>query len=297
MSKPNILVHGGAWDWPDELHEAMNGYLRQATRVGWEILQTGGSALDAVEKAVNVLEDAPVFEAATGGVPNADGVLEMDALIVDGRSHNFGAVGAVQRVQYPISLARKVMEETDHCFFVGAGADQLAAKLGMPLVPNAQLITEEAFAKFKNFQTDGSWDTVGAVAIDANGNVAAATSTSGLPFKPAGRVGDSPLLGSGGYAWNGIGAAGATGKGENVMRLLLAKYACDKMAEGITAQQAGEAAIAYIDGFFDDSMSGLILVDANGTIGVAHSTPKIAIGWVGENGRFKTAMNGKPFQR
>ena len=137
---------------------------------------------------------------------------------------------------------------------------------------------------------------MGAVAIDENGNVAAATSTSGLPFKPAGRVGDSPLLGSGGFAWNGVGAAGATGKGENIMRVLLSKYACDKMAEGQSAQEAAETAVSYIDNLFDDSMAGLIMVDANGNLGVAHSTPKIALGWV-ENGRFLTAMNAAAYKQ
>lgn len=295
--QPRIIVHGGAWDWSDGLHEVMAGYLQQATAVAWELLQAGGSALDAVEQAVNVLEDAPVFEAGTGGIPNADGVLEMDALIVDGASRQFGAVAAVRQVQYPISLARKVMEETDHCFFVGAGADQLAARLGMPLVPNARLITPEAFAQFKAADATGTADTVGAVAIDSRGNVAAATSTSGLPLKPAGRVGDSPLLGSGGFAWNGVGAAGATGYGENIMRALLTKYTCDKMAQGFTAQEAANSAIHYIDGLFVDSMAGVIVVDGQGSLGVAHSTPKIAIGWVGENGTIHTAMNGNHFKK
>ncbi len=298
MTKYGIIVHGGAWDWPDEQDAFKTPYLEESARIGRDILAAGGSALDAVEKAVNYLEDAPTFEAGTGVPPNRNGVAQLDALIVDGRTRDFGSVAAVERVKYPITLARKVMEETAHCMFVGAGADELARELGMPLIPNIELVDEKSWRAFverdervlkpqwgKSQPLNAehvshqplSHDTVGAVAIDQNGNVAAATSSSGSPFKPAGRVGDAPLLGSGGFALNGVGAVSCTGNGENIMRLLLAKYAADKMAEGMSAQQAADAAVSYMSSVYPNPMTGMIVVDAHGNLAYASSTPKIAV--------------------
>ncbi|MFK7802933.1 MAG: isoaspartyl peptidase/L-asparaginase family protein [Anaerolineae bacterium] len=303
MTNYGIIVHGGAWDWPDEQDAQKIPDLTKATQIGRDILAAGGSALDAVEKAVNYLEDAPTFEAGTGVPPNRNGVAQLDALIVDGKTRDFGSVAAVERVKYPITLARKVMEETAHCMFVGAGADELARELGMPLIPNIELVDEKSWRAF--VERDESvlkpqWgksqplshDTVGAVAIDQDGNVAAATSTSGSPFKPAGRVGDAPLLGSGGFALNGAGAVSCTGNGENIMRLLLAKYAADKMVEGMTAQQAADASVAYMSAVYPDPMTGMIVVDAAGNLAFASSTPKIAVAWTdnGQSGEIKTAF-------
>ncbi|MEM8862769.1 MAG: isoaspartyl peptidase/L-asparaginase family protein [Chloroflexota bacterium] len=303
MTKYGIIVHGGAWDWPDEQDEFKVPFLEESVRIGREILAAEGSALDAVEKAVNYLEDSPTFEAGTGVPPNKNGVAQLDALIVDGKTRDFGSVAAVERVKYPISLARKVMEETAHCMFVGAGADELARELGMPLIPNIELVDEKswrAFVERDQSVLQPQWgksqplghDTVGAVAIDQDGNVAAATSTSGSPFKPAGRVGDAPLLGSGGFALNEVGAVGCTGNGENVMRLLLAKYAADKMAEGMTAQQAADASIDYVRKIYPNPMSGMIVVDAAGNLAFASSTPKIAVGWTAGD-EIKTAFKAE----
>lgn len=300
MTKYGIMVHGGAWDWPDEEDAFKVPFLEESVRIGRAILAAGGSALDAVEKAVNYLEDAPTFEAGTGVPPNRNGVAQLDALIVDGKTRDFGSVAAVERVKYPISLARKVMEETAHCMFVGAGADELARELGMPLIPNIELVDEQswrAFVERDQSVLQPQWgksqplghDTVGAVAIDQEGNVAAATSTSGSPFKPAGRVGDAPLLGSGGFALNGVGAVSCTGNGENIMRLLLAKYAADQMAGGMTAQQAADAAVAYVRKIYPTPMSGMIVVDWAGNLAFASSTPKIAVGWTDQDG-VKTAF-------
>ena len=295
--EPKIICHGGAWDWDDALDAEKARGVAAAASIGYQILLAGGSALDAVEKAVNSLEDNPAFDAATGGYLNRAGVVQTDALIVDGANHNFGAIGGATRIQHPISLARMVMEKTDFNFFVGAGADQLAAELGVPLIDNAQLITPAMQAFFDAQRTDGnSSDTVGAVAIDANGNVAAATSTSGTPYKPVGRVGDSPIYGSGGYALNGVGTVGATGMGENIMRTLLSKYVADRMADGMSAQAASQAAMRYIDTIFEQSMSGVITIDAQGNISAAHTTPKLAVGWVDGNGEIQSAMNASALQ-
>lgn len=287
---PKMMAHGGAWDWDDALDAGKRAGLKEAVSIGYEILRQGGSALDAVEQTVITLENNTVFDAGTGAHLNRDGVAQLDSLITDGSSHNFGAVGGVTQIKNPITLARKIMEETPQCFFVGEGANKIAEELGIQLVANDSLVTDAMREHYLAQRTDGTSDTVGAVAIDIHGNVASATSTSGTPLKPSGRVGDSPLYGAGGFAENGIGAAGSTGKGEHIMRVLLAKYSCDKMAEGLNAVDAAKATMKYIDTIFDDSMVGIILVDAQGNLGAAHTTPKIALGWVDEHGAIHTAI-------
>lgn len=215
----------------------------------------------------------------------------MDALLIDASCNNFGAVGAVQRVQYPISLARKVLEETEQNFFVGAGADALAMRLGMPLIPNIALVSASEQAYFHQQRADVGHDTVGAIAIDQAGHIAVATSTGGTPLKPAGRIGDSPIFGAGGYA-NQFGGAGATGKGENAYRALLSKYVVDVIQQGQDAQQATDSAIAYIDDMIPDSMVGTIAIDSLGNIGASHSTPKLACGWIDAHGVARASMRG-----
>ena len=289
--KPIMMAHGGAWDWADELDEAKQAGLKEALAKGYAILKNGGSALDAVEATAISLEDNPVFDAGTGGYLNQDGIVELDALIVDGSNYNFGAIGGVTAVQNPITLARKVMTETEQCFFVGEGANKIAAKLGIPPIENGRLVTPAMHQFFLDQQTDGPSDTIGAIALDVQGNVAAATSTSGTPYKPHGRVGDSPLYGAGGYALNNVGTVGATGKGENIMRLLLAKETSDLMRQGKSAQAAAQEAIVYAESVFTDSMCGVIVIDAHGRVGAAHSTPKLAFGWVDAEGEIHTAVH------
>ncbi len=291
--KPRIIVHGGAWQWPDSRDAEICVGLKDAVSAAYSVFQAGGSALDAVETAVIALENNPAYEAGTGGCLNEDGELEMDALYVDGATHNFGAVAGVKTVKNPISLARKVMEDTAHCFLVGSGADRFAKQIGMENREMAQMISEQALSDYLAQRRDQPSDTVGALAIDAQGNVAAATSTSGTALKMAGRVGDSPIFGSGAYAENGIGAAGATGRGENIMRVLLSKYCCDQMASGLTAQASAEKAMAYIESIISDSMAGLIVIDKDGTIGAAHTTPKLAVGWMDDAGYIRSAVNSR----
>lgn len=286
-----LIVHGGAWDWDDALDAPKSQSIIKAVEIGWKVLKSGGTALDAVEKAVNCLEDDPLFDAGTGSHLNADGIVEMDAIIIDARQRNFGAVGAVRRVRYPISLARKVLEETDQNFFVASGADALAYRLGMPIVPNISLVTETEKANFFAQRTDGASDTVGAIAMDDTGNIAVATSTGGTPLKPAGRIGDSPLFGAGGYA-DEFGGAGATGKGENAMRVLLSKYVVDEICRGKNARDAALSSMEYIESVIPNSMIGTIVIDKDGTIGAAHTAPKLACGWVDEQGVAQASMRG-----
>lgn len=294
MTRPVILTHGGAGQWLESAFDSALSGMQQATAAGWAILSNGGSALDAVEKAVNLLEDHPVFDAGIGSFLNEMGEVEMDALIVDGAAITFGAVAAVRNVRYPISLARLVMTKTPHCFFVGDGADKLAVDLGMPRVPNLTFVTSDKFLAFqdRDSRTGETLGTVGAVALDSHGNIASATSTGGTLNKAKGRVGDSPIFGAGGYADNQAGAASATGKGENIMRVLLSKYAVDRLAEGLSAQEAASAASRYISSRFEIPNSGIIVVDKHGRLGASHTTYKMPIGWVDENGAIQVSLGG-----
>lgn len=289
--KPTIMAHGGAWDWDDSLDPGKKAGIEQALAIGNAILKNGGSALDAVESTVVSLEDNPVFDAGRGGYLNEEGIVQLDALIIDGADIDFGAVGGATTVKNPIVLARKILENTEQCFFVGTGADSMSARLGLKPIANDELVTPAMRKYYEAARTDGSNDTVGAIAIDSDGNLAAATSTSGTPRKPVGRVGDSPIFGAGGYAENGIGAAGATGQGEQIMRLMLSKVACDALSDGMSAAEAANLAAKKFEQKFQKSMSGFIVIDKNGKIGAAQTAPKMAFGWISIDGDIQTATN------
>lgn len=293
--RPALIVHGGAGPWREDDHVSAVAGVHEAARRGWMVLQDGGSALDAVEAATRYLEDHPIFDAGYGSHLTRYGEVEMDALIVDGRVPDFGAVAGVRHVQNPISLARKVLAETPHCFFIGNGADALAVQMGFPIVPNLHLVTERELLTFREQREQPaqfvSTGTVGAVALDQQGHIATATSTGGTPNKPRGRVGDSPLFGAGGYAEPHAGAS-ATGVGENIMRVLLSRYAVEQVGRGQSAQQAATAAAHHINSVFDPSNAGIIIVDQQGTIGAAHTTPYMPIGWVNESGEIRASMGG-----
>lgn len=281
---PVIAVHGGAWQIPLHLQEACRLGCQAAASAGWQVLEMGGSALDAVEVAVRVLEDDPVFDAGRGSHPNRNGEVELDALIMDGRTLESGSVACVKRVRHPITLARRVMESGEHAFVAGTGAEIWAAALGVPLCDPAELLISPSHVG----DTD-SWmppgmrlpgDTVGAVALDADGNVAAGTSTGGTPRKRPGRVGDTPLIGCGGYADNLAGAAVATGWGERLMRLVLSKSACDLLQQGWMPQAVAEHLIADLEGRVG-GFGGLILIDPQGRLGLAHNTPNLSYAVIG----------------
>ncbi|GAB1420125.1 isoaspartyl peptidase/L-asparaginase family protein [Anaerolineales bacterium] len=287
---PSIIIHGGAWDWADEKDQPKSLVMRHAVEVAWAVLQLGGSALDAVEKAVNVLEDSPLFNAGVGSDLTEKGEVEMDALITDGSHYDFGAIAGVRRVKNPISLARKVMTDTSHRFIIGQGADDLAKEFELPLQANIDFITPEAFESYKTGQMETVGDTVGAVAMDINGNIASATSTGGVSGKMSGRVGDCPIYGAGGYSDNAAGGASCTGQGENIMRVLLAQYAVNRMLHGEDAQTAADHAAAFIASKFETPQTGIILLDKHGQVGFAHTTPKISVGWVNAEGEIQIRM-------
>jgi len=289
-----IIVHGGAGTWnPAFDNEAKQG-VHQATKLGWDVLQDDGSALDAVEKAVNYLEDHPLYDAGVGSHLNTRGEVEMDAIIVDANHENFGAVAGVKTVQHPISLARRVLENTEHCFFVGQGADDLARAMGFPYMPNIEFITDTELMRFRRHKVEesGATGTVGAVAIDNHGNLAVATSTGGVHNKRPGRVGDTPLFGAGAYADLMLGAVSATGIGEQVMRYMLGHYAVHQIDANTPAQQAAAKAASLIQSKFDNPQVGLIMIDAQGNLGAMHTTQAMPIGWVDKDGNIHSSMGG-----
>lgn len=268
--KTAIIVHGGAGAWQigsKRLAEAVAACLAAAQR-GTAILQGGGSALDAVEAAVRLLEDCPVLDAGTGSYRNTKGEIEMDALIMDGQTLNLGAVAAIQRVRYPVSLARQVMDRTHHTFLVGEGASEFADEIGFPRCQAEELMIPEE-DELPVYMTLG--DTVGAVAIDSAGNLACATSTGGTKGKMPGRVGDSPLVGSGGYADNDTAGVSATGHGESLMKVVISKQVCDFVGQGMNTQDACEEAIQLmaqrVNGY-----GGVIAIDRYGWVGYAYNT-------------------------
>jgi beta-aspartyl-peptidase (threonine type) len=300
QSPPTLIVHGGAYDIPLETHEAHVEGCRRAAAVGWAMLADGGTALDAVEAAVRVMEDDPTFDAGRGSFFNAVGEVELDAIIMDGRELNFGAVAAVQRIHHPVTLARLVMTESEHTMIAGAGAEAFAREHGLPVCPTVELLTGRELERWKAAHADSrpqDWepfgakpsDTVGALALDADGNLAAATSTGGTFNKLPGRVGDSPLVGCGAYADNRTGAVSATGLGEALMKVVISKAACDFIAGGMTAQQAADAAIAVL-AERTTGEGGLIVLDRLGHVGIAHNTPYIAHAIVTASGKVTTGI-------
>lgn len=272
-----IIVHGGAgaWTTSDERFRTALAACAEAAEAGRAILLKGGSALDAVEAAVNILEDCPVLDAGRGSYPNAEGNVEMDALIMDGRDLSMGAIAAIQRVRHPISLARRVMVESGHNFLVGLGADAFADSIDFPRCSVEELLVKDLHLdeviNSRPAEQAAIGDTVGAVALDMSGNLAAATSTGGTANKRAGRVGDSPLVGSGAYADNWTAAVSATGYGEALMRVVISKRVCDFVGTGLSARSACESAIRVLEERTGGE-GGLIAVDARGEVGWAYNT-------------------------
>ena len=283
--RPVIVVHGGAGTIGDDVVDAYADGVRVAATLGWDVLERGGTALDAVEAAVVSMENSGVFDAGCGSVLNRDGRVQLDAMIMDGASLAAGGVAAVETVRNPISVARAVMEQSSEVYLVGDGADRFAAQRGFTPVPNEALICERERQRFELARAaaksgdaileGGRHGTVGAVALDHAGNVAAATSTGGTPFKPTGRVGDSSVIGSGGYADNALAAASCTGEGEAILRLVLGKWAVDRVGEGRAPQEAADAAVELL-GERTRAHGGLIILDRTGLHGVAFNAARMA---------------------
>jgi len=280
-----LIVHGGAGDIAPVDVEPHRRGAEIAARAGWDVLLKGGSALDAVEAAIVMMEDDPAFDAGTGSNLNRAGQVEMDASCMDGRTLDAGAIAGVQRVKNPIRLARRVME-SEHTFLIARGAEEFAREVGLLLIDSAELRTDAAMAKWKECLANpparpsakyvpAQGGTVGCVAVDREGNVAAGTSTGGMNFKRAGRVGDSPLIGCGVYADNLLGGASTTGWGESITRVVLSKYAVDALTNNIPPKEAARAAIEHLARRVGGT-AGIILADRAGRIGFAFNTPRMA---------------------
>lgn len=297
---PILIVHGGAWAIPDDALEAHEQGVFDALQAGYSLLERGASAVDAVEGAVSQMEDDGTFDAGRGSFLTRDGRVQLDALLMDGSTLRAGGVACVERLRNPIQAARLVLDKSPHVYFVGEGAEQFAQSHGMQLVNNADLVLdrervrlEEAQAKERaglpdmTFAGDDkspetatgfdSHDTVGAVALDTEGHIAAATSTGGTLNKAPGRVGDSSLIGCGCYADNASAAVSLTGWGEPIMKLVLGKWAVDRVQQGQSPEQVAGEAIAYLYKRLRGH-GGIILLGPDGRYGIAHNTPRMAWG-------------------
>lgn len=273
MPAPALIVHGGAWDIPDRLAQPCRAGCRAALDLGWAVLQAGGSSLDAVCAAVRALEDDPTFNAGTGSSVNTDGVVETDASVMVSEGLRAGAVGALFDIRNPVDVARAVMEQTPHVLLVGAGALRFALDHGFERLPPGVLARPRADAASRT-GAQPAGDTVGAVAVDAHGRIAAATSTGGTPAKLPGRVGDSPLIGAGTYV-SPAGGASATGWGEVIIRSAMSLRAVDALADGATAQEAAQVAVDRAAALKEQG-AGVIVVDRQGGVGRAWCTPRLA---------------------
>lgn len=288
-----IVIHGGAGSFPNDVPDSVKqkylNSLEEALNIGKDILQNGGSGLDAVEKVINYFENNILFNSGKGAVFTSEGKHELDASIMCGKDLSTGAVAGVTIIKHPISLARLVMEKTPHVLFAGKGADDLGIALGVDIVPNSY------FHNFANYQRwlrgnlkDQTGETVGCVVLDQYGNIYAGTSTGGMQNKMPGRVGDSPLINAGTYANNKTCGVSATGHGELFIRNTVAfnisalmeykgytlKQACDEMINKVLPQNAG----------------GFIAIDKNGNYEMPFNTSSMFRGVANSDGVFETAI-------
>ena len=278
---PALIIHGGAGaaTLPELQAERRSG-LEAAFGAGWKILVQGGPALDAVVQATVALENHPLFNAGLGSCLTQDGTVEVDASLMDGSTFQAGAVGAVRNIKNAIRLAHAVMTEGRHIFLVGEGAERFAGENGLPQAAPDELITPRQHQRWQTQHTQGKshtvGGTVGAVALDAAGGLAAATSTGGVFNKQAGRVGDSALIGAGTYADSATGACSATGAGEVIIRATLARTAVELMRDGKDPAQAARTALARLKRQTGGA-AGLIVLDPFGRRGFAYNTESMSV--------------------
>lgn len=301
------MVHGGAgaWDNVKDQKTAVR-YLESLRRIlehGRDVMQLGGSALQAVEACASLLEDDPLFNAGCGSVLNENGRVEMDAAIMDGRDLSAGAVAAIENIANPVQLARLVMSKSEHVMLIGEGAMRFADHCGMSRTPENYFYTAERIEQLKRAQLkhkimldhddsgedseDQQYGTIGAIARDPQGNLAAATSTGGMVNKRMGRVGDSPLIGAGVFADNETCAVSATGYGEDVMRTVISKTISDFIdLKGMNAEQATQAGIEYLTRKIK-GRGGVIVIDKDGNCSSGFTTKKMIHGWIEHGGEAK----------
>lgn len=284
----SFIVHGGAWDIPDAMLEDHRAGVARALSIGWEVLTSGGSGVEAVEQAIRYLEDDPTFDAGRGSFVNALGEIELDASIMNGTTFRCGAVAAVQNIRNPISLARLIMDKSEHVLIAGMGAVRFARENGIPQCKSDDLLVGRELQRWKELQGKTTFstkdafkgklpsDTVGAVALDKNGVIVAGTSTGGTPNKYPGRVGDSPMIGCGTYADSAIGGVSCTGWGEAIIKVALSKTIVDRME--VNGGDADDASRFGIDRLKKkaDGFGGVIVLNHDGRPAVAFNTPRMA---------------------
>lgn len=296
-----LVIHGGAGtilkkNMTPEKENRYKAKLTEALQAGAAILKKGGSSLDAVSASIVVMENSPLFNAGKGAVFTAEGVNEMDASIMDGSNLNAGAVACVRHIKNPILGARAVMEDTPHVLIMGEGAEEVAAKNGLEIVDSSYFFTQSRwnrYLKVKEKREQGEkHGTVGAVALDMHGNLAAGTSTGGMTYKMKGRVGDSPIIGAGTYADNNTCAVSATGHGEYFIRNVVAYDITALMKyKGMSLQDAANRVIMQklkkigADG-------GIIAVDKKGNISTTFNTPGMYRGYITSDGKFEVLIYG-----
>lgn len=298
-----LVIHGGAGtitkaSMTPEKEKAYKAALELALKTGYEVLKNGGTSLDAVEKTVHILEDSPLFNAGKGAVFSAAGKNEMDAAIMEGSTMKAGAVTGVRHIKNPISLARAVMEKSEHVMLVGDGAEEFAKKQGFTMIPEKYFFTPErwkSLQKAKELEKQGTkpeklpadkkHGTVGAVALDSKGNLAAATSTGGMTNKRWGRVGDAPIIGAGTFADNATCAISCTGHGEYFIRTVVAHEVHALMKyKGLSVQQAADEVVlktlVKIGG-----EGGLIAIDAKGNMAMPFNSEGMYRGAITKDGQ------------
>lgn len=288
-----IVIHGGAGyfskDNPDSVKQLYLDALSEALRIGQKILSEGGSSLDAVEKTVNYMEDNPLFNSGRGAVFTSEGKHELDASIMYGKDLSTGAVAGVTIIKNPVSLARLVMEKTEHVLFAGNGADQLGIKLGVEVVHNSYFRDERRYNDWlKSNLKENKGETVGCVALDIYGNISAATSTGGRQNKMPGRVGDSPVISAGNYANNKTCGISATGWGELFIRYSVAHSISALMEyKGLSLKEACDEMIFNI---LPENSGGVIAIDKDGNFYMPFNTPSMFRGIANSDGLFETGI-------
>lgn len=297
--RPSLIVHGGAWDIPDDAVDACTSGCRRALEAGWAILSNGGHALGAIQASISILEDDPVFDAGFGSHLNRDGHVECDAIVMEGATLRAGAAAGLRRVKNPIRAARAIFENCPHMMLISDGAEDFARLHGVELCDPEELVSPAEREAWQRCRLDAhaaehhrghEQGTVGAVAIDETGNLFAATSTGGTCCKLPGRVGDSPLIGCGCYADAETGGVSSTGYGEAIMRVVMAKTAADFLRPASSnPTRAAQAAVELL-ARRGKGIGGLILLDRNGNPGFAFNTPRMAYGYVQPDGTIVTAV-------
>lgn len=297
--RPSLIVHGGAWDIPDEAIDACNAGCLCALRAGWSVLTNGGHALDAIEATITALEDDPVFDAGYGSHLNLDGEVECDAIVMEAATLRAGSAAGLRHVKNPIRVARAILEHCPHMMLISEGAERFAVAHDIALCDPEELISPAEREAWERCRQDShaaehhrghEQGTVGAVALDEQGRLFAATSTGGTCCKLPGRVGDSPLIGCGCYADGETGAVSSTGYGEAIMKIVMAKTACDFLRPANSTPARAAQAVVQLLANRGKGTGGLILLDKSGNPGFAFNTPRMAYGFVNPDGSVFTTV-------